>query len=305
MLLAKKPKTTIYTLVAVLLLVTVAGGCAFMGMKTDTPWAWAQSIDANDVSVCIWDSTNSEKHPTDTEKETLISILNSLKQEDFTQNKELSGITPGYGLRITTDGEEYYINEADAQYGSLEMNYDGKQWWLNSDELDSFISALATEESQNLSVKAEVDGDIPKAVVDYAVDYTREQLLYYTHDLCYDITEAKIVGLTQIDTGTAGLDIGIKMYCLEYRLLAADPEEVMLAGGMQMDGAYITEWGSTGQPHLLLHWQNNDSETTWERICVTNSDVISQDYGTPQMIEQYGNMYTAAAMELYKNMEAK
>lgn len=168
----------------------------------------------------------------------------------------------------------------------------------------TFTGAKKEYESTDLSIKVEVNDSVPQAVIDYAADYTQTQLEYYTNDLGYDITEAKIVGLTQINTGTARLDNGINMYCLEYRLLAADPEEVMLVGGMQMEGDYITEWGSTGQPYLLLHWQDNDSETMWERICVTNSDIITADYGTPEMIEQYGDMYTAAAMELYKKHES-
>lgn len=159
-LLARKPKTAVYTLVAVLLIAAVAVGCTFTGANTDTPWAWAQSIDTNDASVYIWYSTNNEKQLTDTEKETLVSMLNSLKQGNFTQNKELAGITPDYGLRITTDGAEYYINEADTQSGSFEMNYDGKQWWIGSDELHSFISALAESDEQALPPKTE-NGETP------------------------------------------------------------------------------------------------------------------------------------------------
>ena len=37
---------------------------------------------------------------------------------------------------------------------------------------------------------------------------------------------------------------------------------------------------------------------TWERICVTDTDMIETEYGTPEMIEKYGNAYTAAAVEL-------
>lgn len=89
------------------------------------------------------------------------------------------------------------------------------------------------------------------------------------------------------------------MYLLEYRFRAADPNEIMLAGGMRMDGDCITEWGSTGQPYLLLHWNNDGDKTVWERIGVTNTLTMQEEYSMPEMLEQYGNIYTAAAMELY------
>jgi hypothetical protein len=63
------------------------------------------------------------------------------------------------------------------------------------------------------------------------------------------------------------------MYLLEYRFLPANPDEVMPAGGMKMEDGYITQWGSTGQPYLLLLRDENDD---WTRICVTNTDIIEQ-----------------------------
>jgi hypothetical protein len=86
------------------------------------------------------------------------------------------------------------------------------------------------------------------------------------------------------------------MYLLEYRFLPANPDEVMPAGGMNMEDGYITQWGSTGQPYLLLLRDENDD---WTRICVTNTDIVEQEYGTPEMLAQYGSAYTAAAMQLY------
>ena len=50
----------------------------------------------------------------------------------------------------------------------------------------------------------------------------------------------------------------------------------------------------------LLVVAHNIEEDTWQRICVTNTDEIMTDYGTPEMLERYGNKYTAACMELYR-----
>lgn len=147
-------------------------------------------------------------------------------------------------------------------------------------------------------VEMEVAEDLPQAVTDYARDYTQHQLDYYANELGYEITRATVTGLTQINTGTAGLDNGVNMYLLEYRFLAADPDEIVLAGGMKMEEGCITEWGSVGQPYLVLRWNGREGERTWQPVCVTNTESITTQYGTPEMLQQYGDMYTAAAMEL-------
>ncbi len=138
----------------------------------------------------------------------------------------------------------------------------------------------------------------PQAVSDYAREYVGDELSYCTETLGYEITGAEIVGLTPIDTGSASENGGVSMYLLEYRLYAADPDQIVPADGMSMEDGAITEWSSAGQPYLLLHWEDVEEETRWEPVCVTHTDNIVRDYGTPEMLEKYGNAYTAAAMEL-------
>lgn len=171
----------------------------------------------------------------------------------------------------------------------------------------------------DVAISIEVEGDFPEALIDYATEYVAQQVDFYNEvgkeaglvgAGTYAITDAKITGLTMINTGTAGLTSGVNMYLLEYRLRPDSPENVVMAGGMRMEEingeSWITEWGSTGQPYLLLAWNDGGAETVWQRICVTNTDVIMADYGTPEMLDQYGNKFTAAAMELYrKNLEIR
>lgn len=160
----------------------------------------------------------------------------------------------------------------------------------------TFTGAQKSGEGTAISLAEGID--VPQAVADYAREYVQEERTYYEERQGYEITGAKIVGITQINTGTAAENSGVNMYQLEYRLKAAHPDEVVLAGGMTMEDGAITEWGSAGQPYLLLYWEDSGAETTWERVCVTHTDTIVQDYGTPEMLETYGDKYTAAAMEL-------
>lgn len=146
---------------------------------------------------------------------------------------------------------------------------------------------------------------LPDAVTLYAVDYVQTIVKYYndlgaySSDNLYHIVEARITNIEQIPTGAVGLTDGLNLYRLSYRLLADQPENIMLAGGMTMDGEWLTEWGSTGQPFLLLRYEEIEGETVWTRICVTNTDVIMVDYGTPEMLAQYEDPFLAASIELY------
>jgi hypothetical protein len=156
-----------------------------------------------------------------------------------------------------------------------------------------------------INIKWEASDDVPQPVRDYAADYVREQVEYY-NSLGYNITDAKITAVTLVNTGTASLTKAVEMWRLEYRLLPDDADKVVLAGGMNMEDGWLTEWGSTGQPYLVLACDDAGTERTWRRVCVTNTDVIEQEYGTPEMLKQYGNEFTAAAMELYKkNLEIR
>jgi len=149
-------------------------------------------------------------------------------------------------------------------------------------------------------IRWDVTDDVPQAVRDYALERVYNDVEYY-NSLGYNISDAKVTAMTRIETGTASLEKSIELWLLEYRLLPEDANRVTLAGGMQMEDGWLTEWSSAGQPYLLLLRELSGMEETWHRICVTNTDVITQDYGTPEMLELYGNEFTAAAMELYKN----
>ena len=140
----------------------------------------------------------------------------------------------------------------------------------------------AQEESGKLAVTLAEGIEAPQAVADYARAYVEEQLSFYTEKEGYEITQAEIVGLTLTNTSSTAEDSGASMYLVEYRLKTAHPEEVVLAGGMTMEDGAITEWGSSGQPYLLLTWENSGEETIWELIRVIGDATIAQEYGTPE-----------------------
>ncbi len=156
-----------------------------------------------------------------------------------------------------------------------------------------------TDHWENALVRLDIGNQqVPDAVAEYAIDTAFLELEYLEQTCGYVFDDARITAITYIDTGTVGLWEGYNLYRLEWRFHPAEGEEILPVGGMTMEDGYLTEWSSAGQPYILIGWKNSNGVDTWERICVTNTDVIETEYGTPEMIEKYGNAYTAAAVEL-------
>lgn len=143
---------------------------------------------------------------------------------------------------------------------------------------------------------------LPEEVTAWAVEYVGSMAERYARlgdGRDYLVTGAKVTGLTQIPTGTAALDFSLNLYRLEYRIQVDRPENLSPEGGMRLDGSSITEWSEEGQPCLLLYAGGSGGREINKRICVTYTRRIESDYGTPEMLERYGDPYIAAVMELY------
>lgn len=88
--------------------------------------------------------------------------------------------------------------------------------------------------------------------------------------------DAEITGISMMNTGTVGNYDGINMYRIEY-----------ISDGIVYSDRYV-----------LLYFYDTDDAPVWQPVSsVTESD-INELYDTPEMLEKYGNKYTAAAMEI-------
>lgn len=315
-LIVKKPKMAIYTLVAVILIVALAVGCTFTGAKDE----------GGEIDAGLWPEDaviSCARFEYAGDKGGYKLITSEIAQFDSLRSMDLiptEGDFAGdivYRLILNWDGiikdaTEYTIlvgkdslsvngklYKADGYDFSKVLDYfEGKYQYFDYNLLfDDFGEIEISIPSQN----------VPDAVIDYAKDHVREIIDYLNEcggkplekDKQYTIKAARITNIEQINTGTAGLNDGINLYRLEYRLQPDYPENVPAPGGMIIEDGWITEWNSAGQPYLLLHYKDSGDETIWTPICVTNTEVIGIDYGTPEMLEKYGSKYTAVAMELY------
>lgn len=135
----KKLTAAILALVCVFSLV----GCSDNEEKV---WDWALRLNPEDITSAIpWqhDVEYQEFAPlNDAETLELVMLLNELTKDSFTHNKHLQGGTPTYGIKIIIASETYYLNQAIGPHGSLEMSFNEKLWWIDNEELSSFVQRV-------------------------------------------------------------------------------------------------------------------------------------------------------------------
>lgn len=257
-MIAKRPKTALVTLIAVLLIAVLAVGCTFTGAKKEEetgPWTWAQAVRPEQIEL--------DGMPDDTGE--LSQILSGLEKDDFRRNKTFTG--GEWVFLLECEGKPYPLMPLD---GVVTMEYEGVFWDIESPALYAYLAV------PSVPVRNEADKSVPQIVRKYAVECAANELNGFPRGA---VSEGTITGLQQLDTGTAGLTDGTNMYLMEYSYQMADSE-------------------GYGATCLLVFWKDNGGETEWELICSVDPHTVEEVYGTPEMLEKYGNMYIAAATEL-------
>lgn len=155
--------------------------------------------------------------------------------------------------------------------------------------------------------------EVPEAAVTYAERLMATQIDSYQESFRQmnpnaSIAGAKITALTPIPTGVAGLNDGIELYRLEYRLLVKGTLKDEMLTFVQkeiVDGeTWITQSTGDYQIYLLLYWQDTDGQTTWQEAGLTFELTLNREYSTLDMLNQYGNKYTACAAERYNQYQS-
>ena len=118
---------------------------SFVGCSNNetTVWDWAQGLNQEDiVRATPWGEDNTFEVLNGAETLDLVMLLNKLSKDSFTENKDLVGGTPTFGIQIDIASETYYINESISQDGALEIKYNEKMWWIDSAELFNFVQRV-------------------------------------------------------------------------------------------------------------------------------------------------------------------
>lgn len=113
--------------------------------------SWMQNLKADDISETLaWNmSTTEDLRAELTQEQTaeLVSLLNALTEDNFTDNSEFVGGTAEFGVTLKIDGKYYNINQSIDPRGDLEVGYGEKQWWIDNDALTDFVKSVTAVES--------------------------------------------------------------------------------------------------------------------------------------------------------------
>ena len=114
--------------------------------KEATVWEWAQEISKKDITCATpWSEGKTFEALNGAETRDLVTLLNKLTKDSFTENKNLTGGTPTFGIEIVIDSETYYVNEYNGPNGRLEMVwYNEKQWIIDDADLFAFIKEFTS-----------------------------------------------------------------------------------------------------------------------------------------------------------------
>ena len=125
-------------------------------------WEWTQGLDQADIiSATPWSQEKINQGDefaalNDTQTRELVALLNELTKDSFTHNKHLRGGTSTYGMQINIAGQTYHLNEANGPHGSLELSYNEKLWWIDSQELSDFIRQMAGKDTAGSEKEVQV-----------------------------------------------------------------------------------------------------------------------------------------------------
>ena len=155
---------------------------------------------------------------------------------------------------------------------------------------------------ETFPIRVEQAVKAPPEVIDAAKHYVQMQIDSFHRGWAeiapeHRISDARVVGLTPMETDTGDADCTLTLYRLEYRLKVSGDPVAILSGGLMEENGWITEQTSTGRPYLLF--RTNDTGTIF--VADTRDEIMGEAFGTPAFLNAHGyqNVYEAAARELY------
>ena len=185
-LIAKKPKTAVYTLIAVIAITAIVVGITFTGAKDKpeaarpkedyavvqlerkyTPWGWAQEVTADEL-----DLTDYGIEPPQF-KQSLVGYLNALEKSDFTYSTTKLQHRTITELRFTVGTPYAYKLFLSNDSDCMTLEFRGEYWDINSPELREFMLNFYQEKLHSRGVS------LPWV---WAKDVTADQLKWLNDD---------------------------------------------------------------------------------------------------------------------------
>ncbi len=170
----------------------------------------------------------------------------------------------------------------------------------------------AAEDENGMIITHSFSESIPDDVVLYADGMAESAAAYYKERSGDDVVmqEADITDISLVPTGTASNDSSIELYSISLNIRFDGKLDAGNDVGLEIvkDNSgkkwIRTLIDSAAPKYILMQCSSGD---TYKKLCIL-SDADINEYDTSDMIEKYGNVYTAAAAELgaaYENGDLK
>ncbi|MBQ7921923.1 MAG: hypothetical protein IJ325_05010 [Clostridia bacterium] len=218
------------------------------------------------------------------------------------------------GLTLDRSTEHIVFIETGRHMGAMYVDYsvaDSISWirvYFYRDENGNYVPDLLNQRpwvpntlvDATISVTLDVPYAVPEAVLSLGAGLVKQEVYDYNQYATspYSLTGAKITALERIAEVETEPDCAVEMYRLEYKVIPDDPDTA-LEYGRTMDNGCINEPITAGQPYLVMYRSSADGTDVYTRISISDS-LLLPDYETAEMLTEYGDPYTAMAMELYE-----
>ena len=306
LLIAKRPRTAVFTAIAVILIAALGAACTFTGARTEeeSHLDGLKGIALSAAQACA--------------KENSLSLTGDVYSGGTGDNGAfLLFATAKDGVYISVNcdqGEDGTWALCGTPPVHLTDRYSGIR--VENGAADAPLGAVSIAQSIVYNLVYNMNAGLPWESLftsNWLPDRMSRRLneeLTASNVNVNRIVRARITGLTSMGVGTAGITEGRDLYRLEYRLLPEDQENIVLCTGMRtevIDGeTWITEWAESGQPYLLIGWEDPEGgpggdpaeEPLWTLLGTINTRQAEEVYGTPEMREKYGSVWLAASMEM-------
>lgn len=283
MLIAKKPKMAVYTLVAVILIAAIAVGCTFTGAVK----SGEENVDS------LFAAQTVTKH---------WEIVKSVEVENLTyaDAHDIVGAVLYRDLKTDTAGiafveeDGYYSLGLSAQvYADSALVYEGAGtvlFYLQTEDGEPYECrvTLSFSETGVIQLHSESEFAEPPAFVQATAEFQMElrrahvEQEYLMIGMTHEVL-AELKGLTRLELGTAGLDWAVEMWKMDY--------DITVAAGQEANTTADTLW------LVVLYDYTTEKYTRF--LGSMDEKTLNSTYNIPELIDKYGDMYRAAAMELY------
>lgn len=314
-LIAKKPKTAVCTLIAIIAITAIVVGVTFTGAKDKpeavppkedyavaqlerkyTPWGWAQEVTADKLDLSDYGIELPQF------KQSLVGYLNALKKSNFTYSStELQHCTITE-LRFTVGTPYVYKLYLSNDPDCMTLEFRGEYWDINSLELREFMLNFYQERLYSWRVRFPEPEPEPE-VSPVILNYMEDLISYGDPSMTLYLKDGSAYGPVVVDEWHASyLTNGLDTYMwVEMEKTPEEPCDYQIVvtsndGTKRMTFRPDGDWGAVeyNDGNTTTYWLATTSEDSYSAFQRIRTAYDSQDPGEPIVFYVEGGAEEAA-----------